>query len=164
MPSNFRFSLVASALVILTAVVGCASEQAKLPPPRERVSYLDTNAFDRSLTSSLSANLDTVEIPVDDRISPIAIPERLNKWLAAVDAKGGNVEVKQIDSSQGKTRGFPIVLIGLAIEVIRLLREDPPEKLYQPAAGYDADIFVRQEPGGERIIERVVMRRKVVTR
>lgn len=162
MSMNIRFALAVCALVGQMVLAGCATESAKLPPPRERVAYLDTNAFDRSLTSSLSANLDTVEIPVNDKISPIAIPDRLNKWLAAVDANGGAVEVKQVDNSQGKTRSFPIILIGLAIEVVRLLRGDPQEKVYQPAAGYDADIFVRQEPGGERIIERVVLRRKDV--
>lgn len=109
----------------------------------------------------MSANLDRVEIPIDDKISPIAIPERLNKWLAAVDANGGSVQVKQVEAdSGGKTRSFPIALLGLAIEVVRLLRADPQETRYQPAANYDAELLVRQGPGCERIIERVILRRK----
>lgn len=153
--------LLAGLLAAVSLVLsGCASDP-KLPPPKEKISYVDTNAFDRSLTSSLSANLDRVEIPIDDKISPIAIPERLNKWLAAVDANGGSVQVKQVEAdSGGKTRRFPIALLGLAIEVVRLLRADPQETRYQPAANYDAELLVRQGPGGERIIERVILRRK----
>lgn len=153
---------LAGLLFALALLAGCAADAAKLPPPRAEVSYIDTAAFDRSLTSSLSANLDRVEVPIDDRISPIAIPDRLNKWLAAVDAGGGAVQVKQVETDKGKSRGFPLVLIGLAIEVVRMLRANPEEKLYQPAANYDADIFVRQGPNGERVIERVVLRRKEV--
>ena len=153
--------LLAGLLAAVSLVLsGCASDP-KLPPPKEKISYVDTNAFDRSLTSSLSANLDRVEIPIDDEISPIAIPERLNKWLAAVDANGGSVQVKQVEAdSGGKTRSFPIALLGLASEVVRLLRADPQETRYQPAANYDAELLVRQGPGGERIIERVILHRK----
>lgn len=156
------FPWLAGLLLVAVMLAGCASDAAKLPPPKPEIAYIDTAAFDRSLTSSLGANLDRVEVPVDDRISPIAIPDRLNKWLAAVDAGGGSVQVKQVETDKGKSRGFPLVLIGLAVEVVRMLRANPEEKLYQPAANYDADIFVRQGPNGERVIERVVLRRKEV--
>jgi len=157
---NTVFRRLAGLLAIVATLAGCASDAAKLPPPKAEVSYIDTAAFDRSLTSSLGANLERVEVPVDDRISPIAIPDRLNKWLAAVDAGGGSVQVKQVEADKEKTRGFPLVLLGLAVEVVRMLRGNPEEKLYQPAANYDADILVRQGPNGERVIERVVLHRK----
>ena len=80
---------------------------------------------------------------------------------AAVDANGGDIQVKQVEANaQGKTRGFPIAVIGLAIEVVRLLRGDPAEQLYKSAGNYDADIMVRQGPSGERVIERVVLKRR----
>jgi hypothetical protein len=154
-----RRSLLASFLVIVTMLAGCASEPPP-PPPKDKVAYIDTTSFDRSLSRSLNADLETIEIPVDDRMSPVAIPERLNKWLSAVDANGGNIQVKQVQDEQGKTRGFPIAVIGLAIEVVRLLRADSEEKLYKPAGNYDADILVRQGPSGERLIERVVLKRR----
>jgi hypothetical protein len=138
----------------------CASKPPA-PQPKEKVTYIDTNSFDRNLSSSMGANLETIEVPVDDRISPVAIPDRLNKWLAAVDANGGDIQVKQVETNaQGKTRGFPIAVIGLAIEVVRLLRGDPAEQLYKSAGNYDADIMVRQGPSGERVIERVVLKRR----
>lgn len=149
--------VLAAASLVLS---GCVSDP-KMPPPKEKVTYIDTNSFDRSLNSSLSANLERVEILVDDKISPIAIPERLNKWLAAVDANGGSVQVKQVEvDSAGKTRGFPIALIGLAIELIRLLRADTEEKRYESAGNYDAEVLVRQVSGGERVIERVILYRR----
>ena len=156
-----RSPLIAASLFIAALLAACASEPPA-PPPKEKVAYLDTTSFDRSLSRSLNADLDTIEIPVEDRMSPVAIPERLNKWLSAVDASGGNVQVKQVSDEQGKTRGFPIAVIGLAIEVVRLLRGNPEEKLYKPAGNYDADIVVRQGPSGERVIERVVLKRRTV--
>jgi hypothetical protein len=156
----FNRSAWVCTLVISALLAGCASEPPA-PPPKELVGYIDTNSFDRSLSSSLSADLETIEIPVNDRMSPVAIPDRLNKWLSAVDANGGNIQVKQIpDELGGKQRGFPIAVIGLAIEVVRMLRGTPEERLYKPAANYDADIMVRQGPGGERVIERVLLRRR----
>lgn len=156
-----RSPLIAASLFIAALLAACASEPPA-PPPKEKVAYIDTTSFDRSLSRSLNADLDTIEIPVEDRMSPVAIPERLNKWLSAVDASGGNVQVKQASDEQGKTRGFPIAVIGLAIEVVRLLRGNPEEKLYKPAGNYDADIVVRQGPSGERVIERVVLKRRTV--
>ena len=145
----------------LIALLGACASTPPAPPPKEKVTYIDTNSFDRNLSSSMAANLETIEVPVDDRISPVAIPDRLNKWLAAVDANGGDIQVKQVETTaQGKTRGFPIAVIGLAIEVVRLLRSDPAEQLYKSAGNYDADIMVRQGPSGERVIERVVLKRR----
>jgi hypothetical protein len=151
---------LACSLLVAALLAACASEPPA-PPPKEKVGYLDTTSFDRSLSSSLNADLETIEIPVTDRMSPVAIPERLNKWLSAVDANGGNIQVKQLpDESGGKQRGFPIAVIGLAIEVVRLLRGTPEERMYKPAANYDADIMVRQGPNGERIIDRVLLKRR----
>ena len=151
---------IITGLSLIALLGGCASTPPA-PPPKEKVTYIDTNSFDRNLSSSMNASLDTIEIPVDDKISPVAIPDRLNKWLAAVDANGGDIQVKQVETTaQGKTRGFPIAVIGLAIEVVRLLRGDPAEQLYKSAGNYDADIMVRQGPSGERVIERVVLKRR----
>ncbi|MEN9480344.1 MAG: hypothetical protein RLZZ298_1739 [Pseudomonadota bacterium] len=151
---------LACSLVITALLAACASEPPA-PPPKDKVGYLDTTSFDRGLSSSLNADLEVIEIPVTDRMSPVAIPDRLNKWLSAVDANGGNIQVKQMpDEQNGKQRGFPIAVIGLAIEVVRMLRGTPEERMYKPAANYDADIMVRQGPGGERIIDRVVLKRR----
>ena len=148
--SLFNRPALFCALAVTALLAACASEPPA-PPPKESVNYIDTTSFDRSLSSSLNADLETIEIPVTDRMSPVAIPDRLNKWLSAVDANGGNIQVKQIPDEQGKQRGFPIAVIGLAIE----------ERLYKPAANYDADIMVRQGPNGERIIDRVLLKRRV---
>ncbi|MBK7414851.1 MAG: hypothetical protein IPJ38_06755 [Dechloromonas sp.] len=158
--SLFNRPALVCALAVTALLAACASEPPA-PPPKESVNYIDTTSFDRSLSSSLNADLETIEIPVTDRMSPVAIPDRLNKWLSAVDANGGNIQVKQIPDEQGKQRGFPIAVIGLAIEVVRLLRGTSEERLYKPAANYDADIMVRQGPNGERIIDRVLLKRRV---
>ena len=156
----FNRPALACSLLIAALLGACASEPPA-PPPKEKVGYLDTNSFDRGLSSSLNADLEIIEIPVTDRMSPVAIPDRLNKWLSAVDANGGNIQVKQMPDEQGgKQRGFPIAVIGLAIEVVRMLRGTPEERMYKTAANYDADIMVRQGPGGERIIDRVVLKRR----
>lgn len=146
-------------VVVLALLSACASD-LKAPPLTDKVAFIDTTSFDRSLTSSLGANLDKVEIPVEDKMTPTAIPERLNKWLSAVDANGGSVKVKPVEEPGGKSRAFPVAVIGVAFEVARYLYGQSAEKIYQPAANYDAEIFVRQSPSGERIIEKVILHRK----
>ena len=164
---NMRVSMHVCVLAATGCLVfmlgGCASDAPK-GPPREQISYLDTSAFDRNLSNSLGADLPEVVIPVQDKMTPVAIPERLNKWLSAVDANGGQIQVKEMPAvdANGKVRGFPIALIGVAIEVVRHLYGKAEEKLYKPAARYDAELQVRTGPTGERIIEKVVMRRRDV--
>ena len=51
-------------------------------------------------------------------------------------------------------------MISLAIEVMNFLCGDLAEQLYKSAGNYDADIMVRQGPSGERVIERVVLKRR----
>lgn len=162
---NMRMSMRVRVLAVTGCLVlmlgGCASDAPK-GPPREQISYLDTSAFDRNLSNSLGADLPEVVIPVQDKMTPVAIPERLNKWLSAVDANGGQIQVKEMPAvdANGKARGFPIALIGVAIEVVRHLYGKAEEKQYKPAARYDAELQVRTGANGERIIEKVVMRRR----
>ena len=111
-----RVCVLAATGCLVFMLGGCASDSPK-GPPREQISYLDTSAFDRNLSNSLGADLPEVVIPVQDKMTPVAIPERLNKWLSAVDANGGQIQVKEMPAvdANGKARGFPIALIGVAI-------------------------------------------------
>lgn len=161
MQRGLRVVIIAMMLGGSLTLGGCASDAPK-GPPREQIAYLDTGGFDRSLSNSLGADLPEVVIPVQDRMTPVAIPERLNKWLSAIDANGGEIQVKEMPAvdANGKARGFPIALIGVAIEVVRHLYGKSEERLYKPAARYDAELQVRTGANGERIIEKVVMRRR----
>ena len=121
MNTKFQRGMLAVTGALLLWLGGCASDTPK-GPPREQVSYLDTGAFDRNLSNSLGADLPEVVIPVQDKMTPVAIPERLNKWLSAVDANGGQIQVKEMPAvdANGKARGFPIALRSFAISTASL--------------------------------------------
>ena len=64
--------------------------------PQARVSFIDISKFDRELASSVDSPLESVDVVFYDRVGPNNMPERLQKWLAAVEKNGGVVRVVQV--------------------------------------------------------------------
>jgi dihydroxy-acid dehydratase len=58
------------------------------------LSFIDIGNFDRELTASLNAPLDSVDVVFYEKVSPNKMPERLQKWISAVERSGGNVKVE----------------------------------------------------------------------
>lgn len=91
---NFLKKLVLA--VAVTGVIGCASvsdtETKSTPSPS--LTFLDVQKFDRDLAASLDAGIERVEVSFYDPVSPNALPERLQKWVAATQAQGGRFTVE----------------------------------------------------------------------
>jgi len=130
--------------------------QAATPPaqkPGPSVEFADLPAFDRALSTSLSSAKAPVVVTSADRIQLQKLPPRLEKWLAAVDDSGGKIETQSVDPGALQTRA--IGLIFALISAIRTAREFAKENIYAEARKYDAKIFYKTDPGGERVVDRV---------
>jgi hypothetical protein len=153
-----RVSMTAWALALgACASDGNAPSAANRPAPQEQVAFVDLQGFDRQLGVSLSAPLPKVEVGVVDVIKPSAIPERLQRWMAAVEEGGG--QVKMIDPPpQVQARSvFAVVSAATTIwSASKMVKQMSQEAQFKAAREYDAQIQLKLDASGDKVIDKVV--------
>jgi hypothetical protein len=131
------------------------SSAAEAPP--EQLNFLDTPGFDQRLSSSLSAQLPTVNVGFYDKVSPNALPERLQAWLSAVEAGGGKVKV--VKPKGEITAKSPFMLLSLASSLwtaSKAAREVSARSHFLPAQQYDAALLLKLDDAGQTVVDTVV--------
>ena len=146
-------------LGILVFVSACA-----VPPqvinidgaPKATVTFIDVANFDAELASSLNAPLDSVEVLFYEKISPNKMPERLQKWISAVERSGGSVKINT-PPNEPKPRN-PIALLGLlgsAYTTIKSFVDAQPASYLSSAKGRNAVISLARSPNGDLLVEKI---------
>lgn len=156
----FRVVPWAACGLSLALLAGCATDPVTPAAPlvaQPALQFVDLQRFDQELSGSLGAPLPRVEVSFYDRVVPSAMPERLQKWMAAVEAGGGKVKVTPPPSSV--TTRSPIALIS-AISALwtanKMVREASTEAQFRVARAYDAEVVLRQDARGDTVIDKVV--------
>ena len=99
--------------------------------------------FDFKLGFSLRRNLPVVEVKIIAPFSTNKIPERIEKWLSAVDQRGGKVELK-LDPAYGEERGVISEVVDLAILAYQFVKQ---KGLYDATDDYDVVLYYRPNDG-----------------
>jgi len=146
------------AAVLAITLTGCAAPaSAPAPAPRAQMQFLDLPGFEDELGSSLAAPLPRVEVSFYDRVTPSKMPDRLQKWMAAVEAQGGKVKVTPPPSSV--TARSPLMLVS-AISSLwsahKMVREQQAEARLKAAGRYDAELTLRQDDRGDVVLDKIV--------
>jgi hypothetical protein len=146
--------------VLLCALAGCESNPdlpVSAAPARAELNFVDLQGFDRDLAGSLSAPLPKVEVAFYDRVTPSALPERLQHWMASVEAGGGSVKVVPPKSSV--TAKSPFLLIS-AISTLwtasKMVKEVSAQSRFKAAQSFDAEIILKADDKGESVVDKVV--------
>lgn len=151
-------------LVIALALAGCESlptQAESAAPPKSQVQFVDLQDFDRDLVKSFGAPLPRVDVSFYDRITPSVLPERLQKWMASVEAGGGTVKVTQPPSSV--TAKNPFLLISLLSTIwtaSKTAHEYSQQAQYKVAHAYDAEIKLKLDDKGETVVDKVAFVRR----
>ncbi len=147
-------------LLLAAGLAACGSSPsntAPSSPPQAEMQFVDLQGFDRDLYASLSAPLPKVDVAFYDRITPSALPERLQSWMAAVEAGGGKVTVVPPKSSV--TARDPFLLIS-AISSLwsasRMAKEAAVKAQFASAQAYDAQIILKKDDKGDSMVDKVV--------
>lgn len=127
---------------------------APLRPTPENIFFMDSGLFDNQLSRSLRQGERTVVVADGSGASISQLPERLDRWLAAVDRSGGIIKPEPVGGFQ--TRGLTTIAIALAFKAFDLLGE---RMMYAPAGDYNA--VVRYDPEGGHIREIIFLPRPV---
>lgn len=119
--------------------------------------FVDLQKFDRELHASLSQPLAKVEVAFYNDITPNALPDRLQNWIAAVETGGGSVKVIPPKSSvQPKS---PLLLFSLASTLwsaSKTAKEMSTSARFNSAQGYDAMIQLKSDDKGASVVDKVV--------
>ena len=90
---NFLKALSICVLAFLSACAAPPNSAKVDVAPKATVTFIDVANFDAELASSLNAPLDSVEVLFYKKISPNKMPERLQKWISAIERSGGSVKI-----------------------------------------------------------------------
>ncbi len=157
-------SLLLTALLFLS---GCQSPpaasapvaSASTPTAAGTVNFVDFAGFDRSLHTALSQNQAVVTVLMYDKVSPNNTPDRLQKWLNAVERNGGRVDIQPPPGEL--TPKSPMALISLigglwnAIKVTTDLRD---AQMTQIVKGHDAVIGLERNEAGQIVIGKILFK------
>jgi hypothetical protein len=137
------------------------SATAQQVAPKDQLQFTDLQGFDRDLSGSLSAPLPQVDVAFFDRITPSALPDRLQKWMAAVESGGGKVAVVPPKSSV--TAKSPLMLVS-AVSTLwsanKMIKEAAVAAQYRAAAQYDAEIQLKVDDKGDTVVDKVVFKKR----
>jgi hypothetical protein len=154
-----RTLLIAIGLV-LALLGGCETnpiQQADAEPLKTDLQFVDLPGFDRALTGSLSAELPQVNVSFYDRISPSALPIRVQGWLSAVEDGGGKLKITP--PKQVATRRSPLLLISALTSLwtaSKVVREIALQQQFKAAQTYDAEIQLKFDDNGQTVMDKIV--------
>ena len=105
------------------------------------IQFLNSDIFDRQLSRALSSKEPTVKVTFPIAFTTNEIPERIDKWLVAVEDYGGTIDVQPEQIERG-------LLDNLVASFIKGVYEKIKEKLmYIPAKNYNATVYYEPRTG-----------------
>lgn len=158
-----HLALTSTLLACLLALLGCASQPDAGAPstPQPRLSFVDLDAFDRDLAASLRADLGQVEVQFFEKVSPNALPPRLQKWLQTAEGTGGRV---QVDPPEGElVARNPLALLslfGTLFSSAKAAIQIQQEAQLNAAREHDVHIVLERAADGRVLVNKVTFKKK----
>ena len=144
---------------LLLLISACSTPSPTGPvsnEPKQKLSFIDIGNFDRELTASLNAPLDSVDVVFYEKVSPNKMPERLQKWISAVERSGGNVKVETPPNEPTPRSALTILsLLGTAYSAIKNQITPQPESFLSSTKGRNAVISLERGANGELLVEKI---------
>lgn len=163
-----RRAFVSKAMVRAACGIGliASSVHAQQNPPADptspatpappTIAFIDIPKFDRDLHQALSGKAEPVNVSFYERVSPNSMPERLQKWISAVEKTGGKVDVEPPPNEPvPKSPLFLIGLIGSLWSAIKALTEIKEEAVYLSAAKRNVLIVLDRDATRQVVVARV---------
>lgn len=89
------------------------------------IMFIDLGSFDKKMTQAMQNKVALITVTSAQPFELNNIPERLEKWLAAIEESGGEVNVVADENPDGvKTRGAFIAAAGALMKMFGAVRAD----------------------------------------
>ena len=155
------------ALAVLLAACATADDTGGSRPidPSRPIVFLDSDVFDVDLARSLSVTPDSVSVTAAGPMNVNAVPPRLNAWMAAVQSRGGAVQLVRRDPDAAQQQQFFTLLLPIVGSALSALFPDKADvrqymresRTYARAEGYDMRVIYSVGSGQ---IEEIVFARR----
>ncbi len=155
-------------LALLTGLGACQSPPDNAAPApasrpqavKDTLHFIDYSGFDQALSQALHQPEPVVTVLMQDKVSPNQTPERLQKWLQAVERHGGRVEVETPPNElRPRSPAAIISLLGSLWNAIKVAAEVRDRQLMQSVQGRDALISLERNAEGQVVISRIAFKK-----
>lgn len=124
------------------------------------LNFVDFAGFDRDLNSALKLQEPVVTVLMYDKVSPNNTPDRLQKWLNAVEKNGGKVEIEPPPNELTPKNPLALIsLIGGLWNVIKASADLRDSQLTQAVKGHDAVISLERNEAGQVVVGKILFRK-----
>jgi len=138
-------------------ISGCGSLPTGNKSHLGKVSFTDTDVFDKNISDSMSVDTQSIDVAMIGKVSINHIPERLGKWLNVVNEEG-QVTLKSTQVPGDDPQTTKSISIGAVLGLLPMVYDYFERKLtYSAAEQYDATIFYNAATG---VIDKVVFSKK----
>lgn len=152
-----RYAIIFSTALLSALLGACASAPTPAPATAShQIEFIDLEGFDRHLNTSLAAKLAKIDVAIVNSTTATSIPPRLQAWLEAVESGGGTVKVSLPPSTV--TAKNPLLLLSLISGIwntTRATKAINTHEFHKPAQTYDAEITLKIDDKGERLIDKI---------
>lgn len=138
-------------ILVLFINIGCVQQYI----PQEDVAFLDTAAFDKSLSNQMAAGLSHITVTPTSAFKIDAIPERLSRWLDQVVEYKGSLEVEPKPEKQAQSVEWMINMLPTVYSAVYDYIDT--KQMYSTVQNYNATIFYKPETN---LVQKVVFLRK----
>ena len=140
------------------SLAGTSSEvkKAKL----DELGFVDIARFDRDLHDALLGEPSSVTVAMFDKVSPNNTPERLQKWLNAVERNGGKVEIEPPPNELVPRNPLALIsLVGGLWNVIKATTAVHDAQVTKAVKGRDAVISLERNAQGQVVVGKVIFKK-----
>ena len=157
------FVLLASLAACQTAptLPASASVAPHADSVKPEVMFVDIRKFDQDLYRALHTTEPEVKVVMYDKVSPNNTPDRLQKWLNAVEKNGGKVEIEPPPNELVPKN--PLLLIGLVgslWDAVKAVTDFRDAEMTRAVKGRDAVISLERNARGEVVVGKLTFKKK----
>jgi len=126
----------------------------------DQLGFVDITRFDRDLQLALLQQPSTVTVAMFEKVSPNNTPERLQKWLNAVERNGGKVEIEPPPNELVPRNPMALIsLVGGLWNVIKATAAVHDAQVTQAVKGHDAVISLERNAKGEVVVGKIIFKK-----
>lgn len=155
----------AALAITLMLLSGCeTTNNATLTAHKETVqdqlSFVDITRFDRDLHNALVYQSEPVTVAMYDKVSPNNTPDRLQKWLNAVERNGGKVEIEPPPNELVPRNPLALIsLVGGLWNAVKATTEMHDKQVTQAVKGRDAVISLERNAQGQIVVGKIIFKK-----
>ena len=151
---NFSRLLVTHSLALF--VTFASNQQVFAQAVVEPIRFIDLSKFDTDLERALKNHRESISVVFYEKTSPNNMPNRLQKWVTAVEKSGGKIDIEPPpDEPRPRSPAMLIGLLGGLWSSIKAWGEIRERAMLDAVQTRNVSIHLERNPAGEIIVSSI---------